>query len=80
VIDGESGFILPPFDGQKLSASIAKLAADPALRHSMGVVGRKFALSRFDAGVMVDALQRVYDEVRKRKEMSAKGTRRERQK
>ena len=60
VMDGKTGFVLPPFDKGKLSASIAVLLQDAALRREMGTAGRAFALGRFDARVMVDALERVY--------------------
>jgi glycosyltransferase involved in cell wall biosynthesis len=60
VIDGRTGFVLPPFDKDKLSASIAALAADSDLRRRMGIAGREFALQRFAASTMVDALQKVY--------------------
>ncbi len=58
VLDGKSGFVLPPFDKRKLSNSIESLVADPALRSSMGATGRQFALNRFDAAVMIEALAR----------------------
>jgi glycosyltransferase involved in cell wall biosynthesis len=60
VIDGKTGFVLPPFDKRKLAASLGILLRDPALRREMGTAGREFALGRFDAKVMVDALERVY--------------------
>ena len=60
VIDGQTGFVLPPFDKQKLARVIDLLLADEALRRSMGEAGRAFALSRFDAKVMVDALETLY--------------------
>jgi glycosyltransferase involved in cell wall biosynthesis len=60
VIDGQTGFVLKPFDKKQLSASIARLAKDADLRRRMGAAGRQFALGRFDAKVMVDALERVY--------------------
>lgn len=62
VVDGETGFVLPPFDKAKLAAAIEVLLLDPALRASMGEAGRRFALGRFDAGVMVVALERVYQQ------------------
>jgi glycosyltransferase involved in cell wall biosynthesis len=65
VLDGKSGFVLPPFDKRKLSNTIESLLADPSLRRSMGATGRQFALNRFDAPIMVDALQRVYDQTKK---------------
>jgi glycosyltransferase involved in cell wall biosynthesis len=64
VLDGESGYVLRPFDKQKLSEAIVTLVADPTLRRFMGAAGRKFALSRFDAAVMVDALEAVYSQVK----------------
>ncbi len=59
-LDGQTGYVLPPFDAKKLSATIALLLQDPARRREMGRCGREFALKRFDAKVMVDALEVVY--------------------
>jgi len=71
MIDQQSGFILPPFDRQTLSNAIARLVADADLRRAMGANGRKFALGRFDARVMVAALEKVYAAVLDRKGLSA---------
>jgi len=60
VIDGQTGFVLPPFDVGKLGDAIARLAENPDLRNQMGQRGREFALGRFDARVMVAALDRLY--------------------
>jgi glycosyltransferase involved in cell wall biosynthesis len=62
LIDGETGFLLPPFDKSKLAHALAALLQDPLLRMSMGEAGRRFALGRFDAKVMVEALEKVYRE------------------
>lgn len=62
VLDNESGFVIPPFDLGKLSSSLAVLLEDEALRRRMGEAGRRFALERFDARVMVEALEKVYRE------------------
>jgi glycosyltransferase involved in cell wall biosynthesis len=62
VIDGQTGFVLPPFDKAKLSASIATLAANPDQRRRMGTTGREFALKRFAASTMVEGLEKVYRE------------------
>lgn len=59
-LDGTTGFVLPPFDKLKLSEAIRMLVIDPARRQEMGSAGREFAMRRFDAEVMVDALERVY--------------------
>jgi glycosyltransferase involved in cell wall biosynthesis len=60
LIEGETGFALPPFDKAKLGETIERLLADEPLRHRMGEAGRQFALSRFDTRVMVDGLEAVY--------------------
>jgi glycosyltransferase involved in cell wall biosynthesis len=64
LVDGVTGFVLPAFDVSKLSGAILKLAGDGELRKRMGVEGRKFALGRFDAGVMVKGLEKLYEEIR----------------
>ena len=60
LIDGQSGFVIPPFDRAKLSQKLEVLLGDAAIRRTMGQRGREFALSRFDAKVMVDQLEQVY--------------------
>lgn len=60
LIEGETGFALPPFNRKLLAEKLAMLVEDEGKRCAMGEAGRAFALSRFDAKVMVDALERVY--------------------
>jgi glycosyltransferase involved in cell wall biosynthesis len=60
VIDGQTGFVLPPFDQSLLATRLATLIEDPALRARQGAAGREFALARFDKSVMIDALERLY--------------------
>ncbi len=43
------------------------LVADNTLRCEMGEKGRAFAAGRFDAKVMVDALDRIYTDVLQQK-------------
>lgn len=63
VIDGETGFVLPPFDKAKLSGAVEALLKNDSLRHSMGAAGRRFAVGRFDATVMIDALEKLYEQL-----------------
>ncbi|MCS7034659.1 MAG: glycosyltransferase family 4 protein [Phycisphaerae bacterium] len=63
LIDGQTGFCVPPFNLERLSAALEELLSDPAKRQAMGARGRKFALARFDAKVMIDALERVYKQL-----------------
>jgi glycosyltransferase involved in cell wall biosynthesis len=60
LIDGQSGFVIPPFDRAKLSQKLEVLLEDATLRRKMGERGREFALARFDAKVMVEGLDGVY--------------------
>ena len=60
LIDGQTGFVIAPFDQLKLGERMSLLVENAEQRREMGLRGREFALSRFDAKVMVDALERVY--------------------
>jgi glycosyltransferase involved in cell wall biosynthesis len=60
VIDGQTGFVLPPFDKFKFGEAITELLEKPELRQNMGAAGREFAARRFDSTVMVDSLEQVY--------------------
>ena len=62
VIDGTTGFVIPPFARQELAGAIDRLMASPELRRRMGEAGRAFALGRFDKDVMVERLDAVYRE------------------
>jgi glycosyltransferase involved in cell wall biosynthesis len=60
VLDGRTGFVVPPFDRQRLADAMEKLLENASLRREMGAAGREFALGRFGADVMVEALEAVY--------------------
>ena len=68
VLDGQSGFVHPPFDREAMARSISLLAGDASLRERLGSAGRSFAFARFDTRVMVDALERVYREALRERE------------
>jgi glycosyltransferase involved in cell wall biosynthesis len=63
VIDGVTGRVIPLYDCEGIMDAISSLVIDPSLRRRMGQAGRKFALGRFDAKVMVGALERLYREL-----------------
>jgi len=54
VVEGETGFLVPPATVEPLAAALAKLAADPALRARMGEAGRARALERFTEAKVVN--------------------------
>ncbi len=48
VVEGESGFIVPPRDSQALADAVGRLLREPALRQRMGAEGRRMALEKYD--------------------------------
>jgi glycosyltransferase involved in cell wall biosynthesis len=53
VVNGQTGFLVPPGTVAPLAEALARLVADPALRIRFGEAGRQRALLRFDeAGVV----------------------------
>ena len=48
VLDGETGFLVPPFQSAPLADALNRLASDPALRARMGEAGRQRALALYD--------------------------------
>lgn len=64
LIDGQTGFCVPPFDRNLLKQRLAELLDDPTRRRTMGASGRAFALGRFDTKIMVEGLERVYASIR----------------
>lgn len=63
VVDGETGFLVPPRDHEAMAEAIIKLLKDDALRTRMGAAGRARAQSLFSADRMVQETLRVYQRV-----------------
>jgi glycosyltransferase involved in cell wall biosynthesis len=49
VVDGETGFLLPPDDVNVLTERLRYLVARPDVRHRMGIAARAQAEAKFDA-------------------------------
>ncbi len=65
VVHEQTGLLAPPDDAREIARQIDRLAADPALRTSLGIAGRRraetrYALSRCLAG-MLDVYADAYD-------------------
>ncbi len=61
--DGVTGLVVPPRDGNALAQAIRSLLANDDLRREMGVRARERARTEFDLPVLVERVERVYDEV-----------------
>lgn len=62
LLDGRSGWLIPPFEIGQLCERLKVLLRDANLRREMGRAGRSFALQRFSAAGMIEALDCVYQE------------------
>jgi glycosyltransferase involved in cell wall biosynthesis len=60
VIDGETGFVVPPRDASVLADRIETLLVDAGLRTRMGVQGRSLVESTYSIAKMLDRMEAVY--------------------
>lgn len=60
LIEGKTGYAVKAFNVPAFISRIEELARNPDQRRRFGEKGRAFALSRFDAGVMIQRLYEVY--------------------
>jgi glycosyltransferase involved in cell wall biosynthesis len=63
VVDGETGFLVPPRDHAAMAAAIARLLGDRALRERMGAAGLARVRERFSVDRMVKDTLRVYERI-----------------
>lgn len=66
VIDGETGFLVPPKEPAALAERIEVLVKDPYLRRRMGKAGRLRIMREFSLEKMVHNYERVYADLVKR--------------
>ena len=59
-LDGQSGYLIRPFDAGLFEKRLSELLADEKKRNEMGQKGREFAIGRFSAEKMVAGLESVY--------------------
>lgn len=61
VIEGETGYVVPPRDAGALAKQIGKLLDDEALRRRMGLQGRALVERSYSLDRMLDRMEGVYD-------------------
>jgi len=60
VIDGETGYVVPPRDGRALGDRIAHLLGDAGLRSRLGANGRALVEESYSIDKMLDRMEAVY--------------------
>jgi glycosyltransferase involved in cell wall biosynthesis len=60
VIDGETGWLVPPRDPDAIAAALREALSDPALRRARGENGRQRLLAHFTVQAMVERTLAVY--------------------
>jgi len=63
VVDGETGYLVPPKDAQALCSAILELGGCPDLRISMGAAGRLRVLELFSVDRFVSDWERLYETI-----------------
>ena len=66
VMDGETGFLIPPQDPEKLAEKISTLINNPRLRERMGASAKSRVEAKFSLDAMMKKIEPLYSEVLKR--------------
>jgi len=64
VVDGKTGFIVPPKDAEKLTEKIIRLVKEPELRRQMGQEGRQRYLAHFSSAAYKKRVDEILEELR----------------
>jgi glycosyltransferase involved in cell wall biosynthesis len=65
VADGDTGFVVPTQDPEKLAAALEPLLTDPELRRRMGAAGRARVAERFSVSVTAAQVSSLYADLRR---------------
>ncbi|MDP1794481.1 MAG: glycosyltransferase [Acidimicrobiales bacterium] len=63
VVDGETGYVVPPLEVERAAEALVTLARDPALRARMGVAGRALVEQGYALDVTTGIIEDVYRKV-----------------
>jgi glycosyltransferase involved in cell wall biosynthesis len=62
VVDGETGFLVPPGEEEPLRAALARLIADPALRQRLGEAAQQRVRRVFSPEAVVPMFEQAYED------------------
>ena len=65
IVDGETGFLIPPRNEAAIAEKIIKLIEQPGLRKNIGSNGRKFVLDNYDWNLCAKKMEEVYESILK---------------
>jgi glycosyltransferase involved in cell wall biosynthesis len=65
VVDGVTGFLVPPLDSEKLLAAILSVLRNPERSRALARTGQQFILNNFAITMMISKIEAVYEEVLK---------------
>ena len=63
VVEGETGFLVPPSQPEPLANALEALLRDPTRREAMGAAARKRAAKLYDAEAVIASLESLYDSI-----------------
>lgn len=63
IIDGVTGYLVPPGDSNSLAGAICNVLSNPKLAHAMGWAGRERVQASFSVDVMADRYGQIYEEL-----------------
>jgi glycosyltransferase involved in cell wall biosynthesis len=63
IVDGETGFLVPPYDGKAIAEKVIVLLKDPELRRKMGIAGREYVLEHLSIERYTEKLCAIFDDM-----------------
>lgn len=63
VVDGKTGFLVPPKDPAAIAAAVIELIEKPGLRLRMGRAGRKFVAENYEWNENASRMEKLYDSI-----------------
>jgi glycosyltransferase involved in cell wall biosynthesis/peptidoglycan/xylan/chitin deacetylase (PgdA/CDA1 family) len=72
VVDGETGFLVPPYNAKALADAILRLLRNKKMAEDMGKKGRRLAEEKFSLNIMIEQLQHLYESLLSIKDINAK--------